>query len=294
MVVYSISDLEKLSGVKAHTLRIWEKRYGILHPKRTGTNIRYYLDEDLRLLLNISLLNKNGIKISKIAKMSPIELQEKVSEITEIDASFEGQIDALTISLIELNEENAVKIINKNIEQKGFRETMLQVIYPLLDKLVLMWLSGSINAVHEKFVTNLIKRKCCAEIETLETTRDEIFFIYLPSESTDELSLLFLHYLIKSYGFKVIDAGVNVDLIDIQEAMEIRTPNCIFTILNNEGSHNAYISYVKELCKIAPSCHIYISGTEAADDLILLHDQLHFLKSYEETINRLNYLQTKF
>ena len=141
MVVYSISDLEKLSGVKAHTLRIWEKRYGILHPKRTETNIRYYLDEDLRLLLNISLLNKNGIKISKIAKMSPIELQEKVSEITEIDASFEGQIDALTISLIELNEENAVKIINKNIEQKGFRETMLQVIYPLLDKLVLMWLS---------------------------------------------------------------------------------------------------------------------------------------------------------
>ena len=150
MVVYSISDLEKLSGVKAHTLRIWEKRYGILQPKRTESNVRYYVDEDLRLLLNISLLNKNGLKISKIAKMCPIELQKKVTEITEIDASFEGQIDGLTISLIELNEENAVNIINKNIEEKGFRETMLQVIYPLLDKLVLMWLSGSINAVHEK------------------------------------------------------------------------------------------------------------------------------------------------
>ncbi|MFT4568397.1 MAG: DNA-binding transcriptional MerR regulator [Saprospiraceae bacterium] len=291
MVVYSISDLEKLSGVKAHTLRIWEKRYGILKPKRTESNIRYYLDEDLRLLLNISLLNKHGLKISKIAEMCPIQLQKKVSEITEIDPSFEGQIDALTISLIELNEGNAVKIINKNIEEKGFKDTMLEVIYPLLDKLVLMWLSGSINAVHEKFVTHLIKRKCCAEIDALKTTRDETFFIYLPTESTDELSLLFLHYLIKSYGFQVIDAGVNVDLIDIQEALEIRKPDCIFTILNNEVSHNSYISYVKELCRIAPSCDIYISGSEPADDLILLHDQLHFLKSYQETIEHLNSLK---
>ncbi len=291
MVVYSISDLEELSGVKAHTLRIWEKRYGILKPKRTESNIRYYLDEDLRLLLNISLLNKNGIKISKIAKMSPIDLQKKVSEITEIDPSFEGQIDALTISLIELNEENAVKIINKNIEEKGFKDTMLQVIYPLLDKLVLMWLSGSINAVHEKFVTHLIKRKCCAEIDALKTTRDEIFFIYLPLDSTDELSLLFLHYLIKSYGFQVIDAGVSIDLIDIQEALEIRKPNCIFTILNNEIPHSSYTTYVKELCKIAPSCDIYISGSEPADDLILFHDRLHFLKSYEETIAQLNALK---
>ena len=90
MVVYSIKDLEKLSGVKAHTLRIWEKRYNILEPKRTPTNIRYYLDEDLKKILNIALLNRHGIKISKIAKMDKSEIHHKVAELTDVDESFEG------------------------------------------------------------------------------------------------------------------------------------------------------------------------------------------------------------
>ncbi|MEL6124360.1 MAG: MerR family transcriptional regulator, partial [Bacteroidota bacterium] len=130
MVIYSIKDLEKLSGVKAHTLRIWERRYEILKPKRTPTNIRYYMDEDLKHILNVALLNRNGFKISKIAKMGAEEIQKHVAEITDIDESFEGQLDTLTISLLELDEEKFVKLLNKNIEQHGFKEAMLDVIYP--------------------------------------------------------------------------------------------------------------------------------------------------------------------
>ena len=128
MVVYTIKDLEKLSGVKAHTLRIWEKRYNIITPKRTPTNIRYYLDEDLKSILNIALLNRNGIKISKIAQMDESAIQKKVAEITDVDESFESQLDSLTISLLELDEEKFVKLMNKNFEQRGCTETMLEVI----------------------------------------------------------------------------------------------------------------------------------------------------------------------
>lgn len=290
MVVYSISDLEKLSGVKAHTLRIWEKRYGLLKPRRTDTNIRYYVDEDLRLLLNISLLNKNGLKISKIADMSPQELQEKVAEITDIDESFEGKIDALTISMIELNEEKAIKILDKNIQEIGFKDTMLEVIYPLLDKLVLMWLSGSINAVQEKFVSHLIKRKCCAEIDKLNSYKDKVFFIYLPPEATNELSLLFLHYLIKSHGFIVINAGINVELEDIREALCIRHADCIFTIINDEFTYETYLTYIKQLRSLVQDCDIYLSGIHSADDLTQLDDRLHIVKSSEETIDCLRRL----
>ncbi len=287
MAVYSIKDLEKLSGVKAHTLRIWEKRYGILAPKRTATNVRYYLDGDLMTLLNISLLNKQGIKISKIAEMSPCEIQKKVAEISEIDESFEGQLDALTISLLELDEEKALKIIDKNIEQLGFRETMLEVIYPLLDKLVLMWLSGSVSAVHEKFVTHLIKRKCCSEIDKLRITRKETFLIYLPENEANDLSLLFLHYIIKSFGYRIVDAGANVSLADLEELIEITSPDCIFTIINDGVSREAYLSYLERLCEISRDCDIFLSGLRSITNIPQLDQRVHLLKSSEETVEHL-------
>lgn len=293
MVVYSIKDLENLSGVKAHTLRIWEKRYGILTPKRTGTNVRYYLDEDLKMLLNISLLNKQGIKISKIACMTHHEIQKKVAEISEVDPSWEGQLDALTISLIELNEEKASRIIDKNIEQRGFRNTMLEVIYPLLDKLAMMWLSGSVTAVHEKFVTHLIKRKCCVEIDNLQVVHPELFLIYLPEGESNELSLLFLHGLIKSYGFRVIDAGVDVNIEDLKDAIGIRKPDHLFTIINDEIPRSSYIKYVNQLCDLGDDILINLSGLRADISIPGLDARISIHKSSEETIQFLESLVQK-
>lgn len=159
MAVYSISDLEKLSGIKAHTIRVWEQRYSIIEPKRTKTNIRYYQDADLKFLLNIALLNKNGIKISKIAKMSKGEIAEKVAAISEINFEYGTQLDALTISMIEMDESKFDRIVSTNIQQSGFEHTMLEIIYPFLEKLSVLWLTGSINPVQENFMSYLIRQK---------------------------------------------------------------------------------------------------------------------------------------
>lgn len=292
MVVYSIKDLEKLSGVKAHTLRIWEKRYNILKPKRTPTNIRYYLDEDLKNILNIALLNRNGIKISKIAKMDKAEIHHKVAELTDVDESFEGQLDSLTISLLELNEEKFVKLLNKNIEQRGFTETMLEVIYPLLDKLAMMWLSGSIKSIHEKFVSHLIKRKCIVEIDNQEITRNETFLIYLPEGETNELSLLFLHFLIKKRGFHVINAGPDVSLYDLIEVLDIRHPDYLYTIINDASEGDNFQKYVRKLCSEFANSKIILSGLQVQTSILeeALSDQIIVLGSSEETINYLENL----
>ncbi len=284
MVVYSIKDVEKLTGVKAHTIRIWEKRYSIITPKRTEKNIRYYLDEDLKKILNIALLNRNGIKISKISGMAPSEIQKKVAEIAEIDESFEGQLDTLTISLFDLDEEKFLKIINKNLQERGFIHTMLEVIYPLLDKLAMMWITGSIKAIHEKFVSNLIKRKSIVYIDSLSPTRSETFLIYLPEGEMNELSLLFLNFLISSHGFKVINAGVDVSIEDLIEAKDARVPEYIMTIVNDSLSGRHLEQYLDRICAEYPDTSIVLSGIQVETISPSYHDKIKIVKSSEETM----------
>ncbi len=289
MVVYTIKDLEKLSGVKAHTLRIWEKRYNIISPKRTPTNIRYYLDEDLKVILNIALLNRNGIKISKIAKMHQDEIHRKVAEITDVDESFESQLDSLTISLLELDEEKFAKLLNKNFEQRGCADTMLEVIYPLLDKLAMMWMSGSIKSVHEKFVSHLIKRKCDIEIDKSPITRDETFLIFLPFGETNALSLHFLHFLIRDKGFKVINIGHEVEISDIVDVMDIKSPDYIFTIINDSYEDEDYLRFIDSLYNNLPHAHIFMSGlTPSSVDLPREYrDRINVIASSRQTIDLL-------
>lgn len=284
MVVYSIKDLEKLTGVKAHTLRIWEKRYNILKPHRTPTNVRYYLDEDLKRILNIALLNRHGIKISKIAKMEQSQIQKKVAEITDVDESFEGQLDSLTISLIELDEDKFLKVLNKNIEQRGFQETMIEMVYPLLDKLAMMWMTGSIKSIHEKFVSHLIRRKCISEIDALEGDGEKVFLIFLPPGEQNELSLLFLHYLIRDYGFKVINAGMNVDIDDLVDINDIRIPDFVFTIVNESMNQEQFRKYVSKMCLNFPQSQIIVSGLQAFNTSFEDEDLL-VINSSQETVD---------
>jgi DNA-binding transcriptional MerR regulator len=284
MVVYSIKDIEKLTGVKAHTIRIWEKRYNIIEPKRTESNIRYYLDEDLKQILNIALLNRNGIKISKISSMDTAEIQRRVAEISDIDESFEGQLDTLTISLIDLDEVKFLKIFEKNLQEKGFVQTMTTVIYPLLDKLAMMWITGSIKSIHEKFVSNLIKRKSIVYIDRLKATRDESFLIYLPEGERNELSLLFLNYMISSHGFKVINAGVDVSIEDLVETKEIRTPEYIMTIVNDSISGENLVTYMEYISSEFPESEVILSGIQVETLPSNYTGPVITLKSSEDTM----------
>ena len=200
MAIYSIKDLEKLCGIKAHTIRIWEQRYSIVTPKRTKTNIRYYQDADLKLLLNVALLNKNGFKISKIAKMSKEEIADKVAAISEINFEYNTQLDALTISMIEMDEYKFDRIISTNIQQIGFERTVLEIIYPFLDKLSVLWLTGSVNPIQENFMSYLIRQKIIAAIDNEPFSSGKNvkkFMIYLPEGENQELSLLLMHYLLR-------------------------------------------------------------------------------------------------
>ena len=159
MAIYSIRDLEKLTGIKAHTIRIWEQRYGLITPARTETNIRYYTDENLRHLFNIALLNRNGLKISKLAQMSPDEIASQGAAIAQNNPNPNPQIDSLTLAMIDLNEAAFERVFLEYMGANGFERAMLELVYPFLDKLRLLWLTNSISPAHEKFVGQIIRRK---------------------------------------------------------------------------------------------------------------------------------------
>lgn len=291
MAVYSIKDLEKLSGIKAHTIRIWEQRYGIVNPQRTKTNIRYYEDDDLKLLLNVALLNKNGIKISKIAKMNRHEVAEKVSAISEINFEYGTQLDALTISMIEMDEYKFDRIISTNTQQLGFERTMLEVIYPFLEKLSLLWLTGSINPVQENFMSYLIRQKLIVAIdkEPLPTGKGvQKFLIYLPEGEKQELSMLFMHYLVKARRYHVIYIGQDMSLTDLKDAYAIHKPEFIFTMISETFAKEPVQRYVDKLSQTFPESTILLSGYQVVVQNVRAAENTLILKSLQQTIDFLN------
>lgn len=296
MAVYSIKDLEKLSGIKAHTIRIWEQRYGIIEPGRTQTNIRYYTDQNLKLLLNIALLNKNGIKISKIAKMADEEILEKVAAISEINFENDVQLDALTLSMIEMDEFKFDRIVSTNIQQLGFERTMIEVIYPFLDKLGLLWLTGSINPVQENFMSYLIRQKIISAInnEPIAQGKDiPKFLIYLPEGESQELSLLFMHYILKSRRFKVIYIGNYISLTDLKDAYQIHHPEYIYAIISETFTKPPVKDYVKTLTTTFPDAQILLSGYQVITQKVESTDNCSVLANLSETIAFLNELNRK-
>lgn len=291
LAVYSIKDLEKLSGIKAHTLRAWETRYEILQPKRTKTNIRYYLDDDLKFILNVALLNKNGIKISKIAEMSEYEIAEKVAAISEINFEYGTQLDALTISMIEMDENKFDRIVRTNITQLGFERTMLEVIYPFLDKLSVLWLTGSISPVQENFMGYLIRQRLIVAIDKEPIRIGEgtsKFLLYLPEGEKQELSLLFMHYLLKSRGNQVAYIGQDISLADLKDACNIYQPDFIFTMITETFAKEPVQVYVDRLAENFAHSSILLSGYQVVAQEVTVADNIHILKSLQDTLSFLD------
>jgi DNA-binding transcriptional MerR regulator len=287
VAVYSIRDLEKLSGIKAHTIRIWEQRYGIVDPKRTKTNIRYYTDEDLKFLLNVALLNKNGIKISKIATMSKAEVAEKVAAISDINFEYDTQLDALTISMIEMDELKFDRIINTNIQQLGFERTMLEVIYPFLDKLGVLWLTGSITPVQENFISYLIRQKIIVAIdkEPLQSgNKQSKFMIYLPEGEKQELSLLFMHYILKSRRNQVLYLGQDISLADLRDAYKVHSPDYVFTMVTETFAKEPVQRYIDKLSETFLGCQVLVSGYQVVAQKVQEPHNVSILRSLDDTL----------
>lgn len=290
MAVYSIKDLEKLSGIKAHTLRIWEKRYNIIDPKRTDTNIRYYMDEDLKKLLNIALLNRFGLKISKIADMTEDEISNKVAEISQEMSEYDAQLDALTISMIEMDESKFDKIISQNIKQLGFEQTMMEVIYPFLDKLSVLWFTGSINAAQESFMANLIRQKIYVAIDKLGNNVESVnkkFMLYLPEGENQELSMLFIQYILKARKFSVVNLGQNISFDDLRDAYAIVRPDFIFTMVNEVRQRPPVTEYVNKISDFFSEATILFSGYQVIQQNIKSARNYVVLKSLDEVLQYL-------
>lgn len=291
MVVYSINDIEKLSGVKAHTLRMWEKRYNLLTPRRTETNIRYYLDSDLQFLLNVAFLNKRGIKISKIASMSPEDIKRKVAEFSDVDIKFESQLDSLTLAMFEFDEYNFNKILDHNIQQKGFKDTMLEIIYPLLDNISMMWIAGSVKKVHESFIVQLLRKKNTTEIEKFlkhRPSKDEKYLIYLPEGEDQELTLLFLEYLLKKEGYKVLNIGMNASFNDVCDAARTYQPDFIMSIFNESFSQKSLQEYIDLVLEKNPEQKFIASGFVPVQQRIVQSERCLVKNSLNEVIEHIS------
>jgi len=235
---YSIRELEQLSGIKAHTIRIWEKRHKIIEPSRTATNIRYYSDLDLKKIINVSLLNTYGIKISKIADMSLDDMYKKVLEISELQNDKGVHIDQMVIAMIDMDEELFEKILNNLILRFGFEQTITEIIYPFLEKIGILWQTQNITPAHEHFISNLIRQKIVVAIDGLPIPpkTQKKMLLFLPEDEMHELGLLFYHFLIRKVGYRTYYLGQNVPHEDLVSVYKVHQPDFMLTSITSNLS----------------------------------------------------------
>ena len=260
---YSIRDLEQLSGIKAHTLRIWEQRYDILKPERTDTNIRTYDDKDLKLVLNIALLKDHGYKISEISKMEAEEMSKEVMSISDKQMNYPDQIHALTISMLDLDEERFEKIVSTNTLQFGFENMMVNIIYPFLARIGTLWITGSIGPAQEHFISNLIRQKLIVAIDgQLPSLRQgaKKYLLYLPEGEMHEISLLFGNYIVRSRQNKVIYLGQSLPFNELSFACQMHKPDYIFSVITSVPGQDEIQRYVYKLAKEFPDTKILLTG----------------------------------
>ncbi len=262
---YFIKDIENITGIKAYTLRIWEQRYGMLVPKRTETNIRYYEEDDLKYMMNIAILNANGIKISRIAHMDRDEVQRKTLSISENNSGQQSQISTLTSAMFDFDEREFNKTLSINILQLGMEQTTTQIIFPFLQHLGVMWLSGTIHIAHEHFITNLIKQRIFVAIDQLNiipNANAKKFLLFLPNGENHELSLLLASYLLRANGKNVIYLGTSTPLEDLNKIHKLHNPDYVFCALTNPNSSMPVQVYLNTLSRSWPNTQILVTGSQ--------------------------------
>jgi DNA-binding transcriptional MerR regulator len=219
--VFSIKDLENLSGIKAHTIRIWEKRYDILQPMRTDTNIRLYDLASLQKLLNITLLHDYGYKISKIATYPQEKIPSLVREIISTKNAKNHAISAFKMAMMNFDQELFFNTYNWLIAEKSFKEIFHQVFIPLMNELGLLWQSDTITPAHEHFISYLVKQKLLVNTEKLQVLKqtkfDKVFVLSLPMNEIHELGLMYLNYEILLNGYKTIYLGESMPIENLKD-----------------------------------------------------------------------------
>ena len=247
---FSIKNLENISGIKAHTIRIWEKRYKLLSPERTNTNIRKYSLESLRKLLNINLLYKNGFKISKIANLEPEKISPLVREIAIENNTDNISINALKLAMVNFDVgmfDTKYKIL---LENNGFEYVFFKIFVPLMTELGILWQTGAICPSHEHFVTSLIKQKIHVQTEKIQNNKSvekssPKFVVFLPENEIHELSILYLNYLVLSRGFQTIFLGQSIPIKSLKTLLLQNEVFHFITYITVQPSRSNISNYIK-------------------------------------------------
>jgi Predicted transcriptional regulators len=278
---FSISDIEGLIGIKAHTIRAWEIRYNLVPPKRTLTNIRYYDEEDLKSLLNIVALNENGYKISKIAKMSKKQISDLVTQLKADWNNDSVQMLSLSNATIDYDEEVFSNTLAGCIDEMGLIKTMDLVLFPFMKKVGMLWQTGAIDPSHEHFASNLIRDRIIVEIDKVEKPHREEpkrFLLFLPEAEMHEAGLLFARYLLKSCGQETLYLGSEIPYSDLKKIVAAYKPDYSFIVLT---SLNLGKDINKVVGKVMDNLNVplLVAGSLISEFDILVKDQLTPLKN---------------
>mgnify|MGYP001597459928 CR=1 FL=1 len=263
---YSIKDLEALCGIKAHTIRIWEKRYELLSPERTDTNIRRYNTDQLRKVLNVSLLLNNGHKISKIAQMTDVDLGKTINKVStqneNSDQLIDNQINQLTTAMVSFNERLFEKLFSTIILRFGLQDAFTKILYPFLEKVGLMWCVGEVNPAMEHFITNLVRQKLFCAIDGLITddNTEGSWLLFLPDNEYHEIGLLMSYFIVRSSGRRAIYLGQDVPFENLKATVDQTGVENLLTFFVRYGSEQEQVDYMGRLTDSFPDKRIFLAA----------------------------------
>ena len=295
MGTFSIKDIEAITGIKSHTLRIWEQRYGIVLPKRSDTNIRFYDDHDLKSLLNISILNHKGYKISEIAKLSQEVISEKVMHLNSDYSEYKIQISSLISAMTTFDETTFHNLLNTYILQMGLEETFLKIVFPFLVEVGLLWQVGTIFPSHEHFVSNIIKQKVFVAIDGQVgkfAENRKTFLLFLPEAEKHSLGLLFANYIIRARGHQVLYLGQEVPLLDLRDAFGREKPDYILTMMTAAQLDIDKQAFVDFLSVTWQNSKILLTGPQFINCDISLNENVSKISSLTNFIDFINELSS--
>lgn len=281
---YTIRDLERLSGIHAHTIRMWEKRYGILSPERTHSNLRTYNDQELRFFLKLSMLNKQGIKISRLSAMNDEDLNHLLQDFMPVTDSGQQHADALLLAMLSYDEEATARILQRIILQSGLEDAMTSVVFPFLDRIGLLWQTGAVNPAQEHFFSHLIRQKIMAATDGIsirpQAPPEETFLVFSLPGDLHEIGLLFSHFLIRRYGYRSIYLGASIPFEDLEKITETIPVKWIVVQSLSSNEPGQDIRLLEKLRSMFRNSTIITGGQLAAAATQLNRDNIMVMKDF--------------
>lgn len=282
---YSIKDLENFTQIKAHTIRIWEQRYGLLTPKRTDTNIRFYSEDDLKKILNINLLYNSGYKISKIAQLSEEEIIEEAKSfilVTETDK--QSEIDAITMLILDFKGTAIKQALETELVKTKLDDLYTDLVLPLLNKIGQLWQVNSINIIHEHYFSNIFREFLISKIEELKTKPDPLksALLFLHDHEEHEFGILIYYYLLKLNGYECHYFGQKVPVKEIDAAFKQIKPQIVVSTFTAKISEKNFQKIETKLVEMSKTSLVIVSGSQITNTDIKLTRDLTHIKSIDQ------------